>query len=100
MFRIQSSSTHVQCFYLQGEENISEECKPNEIMAGRGARGAAKVLGTLRMYIPAGKASPSPPLGPALGQVGWRSADVAQCFMMLLNCSAERGEYWSLLQRI
>lgn len=35
-------------------------------MAGRGA---AKALGTLRMYIPAGKASPSPPLGPALGQV-------------------------------
>ena len=30
---------------------------------------AGKVLGHLRMYIPAGKASPSPPLGPALGQV-------------------------------
>jgi len=90
MFRIQSSSTHVQCFYLQGEENISEECKPNEIMAGR-ARGAAKVLGTLRMYIPAGKASPSPPLGPALGQVGWKSADVAQCFKMLLDLALQRG---------
>ena len=36
-------------------------------MAGRG--GAAKLVGTLRMYIPAGQASPSPPLGPSLGQV-------------------------------
>jgi len=61
------------------------------MMAGRGARGAAKVLGTLRMYIPAGKASPSPPLGPALGQVGWKSADVVQCFMMLLDRALQRG---------
>ena len=37
-------------------------------MAGR-ARGVAKVVGTLRMCVPAGNASPSPPLGPALGQV-------------------------------
>lgn len=29
----------------------------------------AKMVATVRMYIPAGKASPSPPLGPALGQV-------------------------------
>ena len=39
----------------------------SELMAGRG--GVAKLVGTLRMYIPAGQASPSPPLGPALGQV-------------------------------
>lgn len=36
-------------------------------MAKRGS--VAKLAGTLRMYIPAGKATPSPPLGPALGQV-------------------------------
>ena len=38
-------------------------------MGSRSRGAAAKVLATLRMYIPAGKASPSPPLGPALGQV-------------------------------
>ena len=36
-------------------------------MAKRGT--VVKLAGTLRMYIPAGQASPSPPLGPALGQV-------------------------------
>ena len=45
--------------------------------ARRAARGTAKLLGTLRMYIPAGKASPSPPLGPALGQVS------VSCYTML-----------------
>lgn len=30
---------------------------------------AKKLSGTLKMYIAAGKAAPSPPLGPALGQV-------------------------------
>lgn len=30
---------------------------------------AKKLSGTLKMYIGAGKAAPSPPLGPALGQV-------------------------------
>jgi len=37
-------------------------------MASKG-RGVLKVIGTLKVLIPAGTASPSPPLGPALGQV-------------------------------
>ena len=31
---------------------------------------AAKVTGTIRLQIPAGKATPAPPVGPALGQHG------------------------------
>eukprot|EP00128_Syssomonas_multiformis_P007753 Colp12_sorted_trinity150504_noHs@25495 len=31
---------------------------------------AAQLIGTVKMYIPAGKAGPSPPLGPALGVRG------------------------------
>lgn len=43
-------------------------------MAGKVGKKVAQVL---RMYVPAGKASPSPPLGPALGQV-WGACCVAQ----------------------
>ncbi|GIX13038.1 MAG: 50S ribosomal protein L11 [Paracoccaceae bacterium] len=31
---------------------------------------AKKVIGTLKLQVPAGKANPSPPIGPALGQRG------------------------------
>lgn len=37
-------------------------------MAGR-KKALGKLVATVRMYIPAGMAAPSPPLGPALGQV-------------------------------
>ena len=31
---------------------------------------AKKVVGSLKLQVPAGKANPSPPIGPALGQRG------------------------------
>ena len=39
-----------------------------------GAKSARSVAGTIRLVIPAGKAAPTPPLGPALGQKGFRNA--------------------------
>jgi len=33
----------------------------------------AKMAGTMRLLISAGEASPSPPLGPALGQVSYHT---------------------------
>ena len=35
---------------------------------------AKKLVGTLKLQVPAGKANPSPPVGPALGQHGFTSA--------------------------
>jgi large subunit ribosomal protein L11 len=37
---------------------------------GWGARVAKKIVGYIKLQIPAGKANPSPPVGPALGQRG------------------------------
>ena len=36
-----------------------------------------KLSGVLKMYVAAGKAAPSPPLGPALGQVRLSSLFIA-----------------------
>ncbi|PVU92501.1 hypothetical protein BB561_003779 [Smittium simulii] len=43
-------------------------------------KGAATVSSVLRLMIPAGKASPSPPIGPALGQRGVKSMDFCKQF--------------------
>lgn len=68
-------------------------------MAGRG-KSLGKLVATVRMYIPAGMASPSPPLGPALGQVQLICCmdGVVHCILIILNI--ERSEYWIILQGV
>ena len=41
---------------------------------------AKKILTTIRLQIPAGKANPSPPVGPALGQHGVNIMDFCKAF--------------------
>ena len=41
---------------------------------------AKKVMGTLKLQVPAGKANPSPPVGPALGQRGINIMEFCKAF--------------------
>jgi large subunit ribosomal protein L11 len=41
---------------------------------------AKKVVGQIKLQIPAGKANPSPPVGPALGQHGVNSMEFCKAF--------------------
>ncbi|MBB5720714.1 large subunit ribosomal protein L11 [Loktanella ponticola] len=41
---------------------------------------AKKVVGTLKLQVPAGKANPSPPVGPALGQRGINIMEFCKAF--------------------
>ncbi|KAL2913672.1 mitochondrial 54S ribosomal protein YmL19 [Polyrhizophydium stewartii] len=41
---------------------------------------AAGAVATVRLLVPAGKAAPAPPVGPALGQKGVKSADFCKLF--------------------
>jgi large subunit ribosomal protein L11 len=41
---------------------------------------AKKVIGQLRLQVPAGKANPSPPVGPALGQRGINIMEFCKAF--------------------
>ena len=41
---------------------------------------AKKIAGTMKLQVPAGKANPSPPVGPALGQRGINIMEFCKAF--------------------
>jgi large subunit ribosomal protein L11 len=41
---------------------------------------AKKIVGIIKLYVPAGKANPSPPIGPALGQRGLNIMEFCKTF--------------------
>ena len=49
---------------------------------------AKKVVGMIKLHIPAGKATPAPPVGPALGQHGVNIMDFCKNF----NARTAKGE--------
>ena len=49
---------------------------------------AKKVTGYIKLHIPAGKATPAPPVGPALGQHGVNIMDFCKAF----NARTAKGE--------
>lgn len=49
---------------------------------------AKKITGYIKLHIPAGKANPSPPVGPALGQHGLNIMDFCKAF----NARTQKGE--------
>jgi large subunit ribosomal protein L11 len=48
---------------------------------------AKKVVGKIKLHIPAGKATPAPPVGPALGQHGVNIMDFCKAF----NAKTQKG---------
>ena len=53
-----------------------EPLKPKEVFALM----AKKVIGELKLQLPAGKATPAPPIGPALGQRGINIMEFVKAF--------------------
>jgi large subunit ribosomal protein L11 len=49
---------------------------------------AKKVIGQIKLHIPAGKATPAPPVGPALGQQGVNIMDFCKAF----NARTQKGD--------
>ena len=47
---------------------------------------AKKVTGYIKLQIPAGKATPAPPVGPALGQHGVNIVQFTNCLLYTSGC--------------
>jgi hypothetical protein len=45
-----------------------------------GVKMAKKIIGYVKLQVPAGKANPSPPIGPALGQRGLNIMEFCKAF--------------------
>jgi large subunit ribosomal protein L11 len=52
---------------------------------------AKKVIGYVKLQIPAGKATPAPPVGPALGQHGVNIMDFCKAFNAKTNAKDQEG---------
>jgi large subunit ribosomal protein L11 len=50
-----------------------------------------KVIGQIKLQVPAGKANPSPPIGPALGQHGVNIMDFCKAFNAKTQAQAEEA---------
>ena len=48
---------------------------------------AKKIIGKIKLHVPAGKATPAPPVGPALGQHGVNLMDFCKAF----NARTQKG---------
>src|SRR4029434_8664158 len=52
---------------------------------------AKKIIGYVKLQIPAGKATPAPPVGPALGQHGVNIMDFCKAFNAKTNAKDQEG---------
>ena len=52
---------------------------------------AKKVIGQIKLQIPAGKATPAPPVGPALGQHGVAIMDFCKAFNARTSAKDQEG---------
>ena len=54
---------------------------------------AKKIVGFIKLQVPAGKANPSPPIGPALGQRGLNIMEFCKAFNA--KTSTPRRRVWN-----
>jgi len=60
---------------------------------------AKKIVGYIKLEVPAGKANPSPPIGPALGQRGLNIMEFCKAFNAQTQGRTHRGRRRRLASR-